>query len=65
MYRDDIIAEVWENRDAYAAEHHNNLGELVKDHMQRRDQRHGTIIDRRPSKALGQTRQNLDGQRLR
>ena len=31
MYRDDIIAEVWRNRDAYVQRHNHNLDEIVTD----------------------------------
>ena len=29
MHKDEIIAEVWRNRDAYAEKHHHNLAEIV------------------------------------
>lgn len=31
MYRDEIIAEVWRNRDAFTARHHNNFNEMLTD----------------------------------
>ena len=47
MYHDEIIAEVWRNRDAYAHEHHNDLDEIVAD-LRRREQDHlERIVDRR------------------
>lgn len=47
IYRDEIIAEVWRNRDAYAAQHHNNLNEMVAD-LRERQQRPGCkLVDRR------------------
>ncbi len=36
MYKDEIIAEVWRNRDAYAQKHHHNLDEIVRD-LQKRE----------------------------
>ena len=47
MHRDEIIAEVWRNRDAYARSHHNNLDEMIDD-LRRRQQTHpGRVVDRR------------------
>ena len=47
MHKDEIIAEVWRNRDAYAREHHNNLDEIVAD-LRRREKAHpARIVDRR------------------
>ena len=37
MDRDEIIAEVWRLREAYAAEHHHDLKEIVAD-LQKRQQ---------------------------
>ena len=31
MYRDEIIAEVWRNRDAYAEQHDHDLDKIVAD----------------------------------
>jgi len=39
IYRDEIIAEVWRNRDAYAAQHHNSLNEMVADLRERQNGR--------------------------
>ena len=36
-YQDDIIAEVWKNRETYAARHHHNLHEIVADLQKLRD----------------------------
>lgn len=46
-YRDEIIAEVWRNRDAYAAQHHNNLTEMVADLRKRQKQPDCKLVDRR------------------
>lgn len=35
MYKDEIIAEVWRNRDAYAQKHHHDLDEIVRDLQER------------------------------
>ena len=50
MYTDEIIAEVWRNREEYAAEHHHNLDEIVAD-LQLRQQKHqDLLVDRRTKK---------------
>jgi len=36
MYEDEIILEVWRNRDAYVAQHHYSLDEIVADLQARR-----------------------------
>ncbi len=47
MYKDDIISEVWRNRDAYARKHNYNLDEIVAD-LRRREQSHpDRIVDLR------------------
>ena len=50
MYRDKIISEVWQNRDAYAAEHDHDLSKIVADLRQRQRRRHVKAVDRRPNK---------------
>lgn len=47
MYRDEIIAEVWKNRDAYAATHHHKLAEIVADLQTRQKRRGCKLVDRR------------------
>jgi len=39
MYKDEIISEVWRNRDAYAKKHNHNLDRIVAD-LQKREQAH-------------------------
>ena len=47
MYKDDIIAEVWRNREAYAQKHNHNLDEIVAD-LRRREQSHpDRVVDLR------------------
>jgi hypothetical protein len=48
MYKDEIIAEVWRNRDAYAQAHHHNLNEIVADLRQREREHPERVVDRRP-----------------
>lgn len=55
MYRDEIIEEVWRNRDAYAAEHGHDLSRIVADLQRRQSQRRGKIVDRRTNKKMEQT----------
>jgi len=47
MYKDEIIAEVWRNRDAYAEKHHHNLDEMVKDLQRRQKTSRLKLVDRR------------------
>ncbi len=50
MYKDEIIAEVWRNRDAYAKKHHHNLAEMVADLQARQKSPHCELVDRRDRK---------------
>ena len=47
MSKDEIIVEVWRNRDAYAQSHHHNLNEIVAD-LRKRERKHPQrVVDRR------------------
>ena len=48
MYKDEIIAEVWRNRDAYARKHHHDLSEIVADLQKRQKKPFSRLVDRRP-----------------
>jgi len=57
VYRDEIIEEVWRNRDAYVREHHNDLDEIVAD-LQRREKTHAEkVVDRRTQRTTESDRQ--------
>ena len=47
MHQDEIIAEVWRNRDAYAERHNHNLDEIVADLRRRQKTPLSKIVDRR------------------
>ena len=47
MYRDEIIAEVWRNRDAYVEKHHHSLDEIVRALQDRQKTSPLKLIDRR------------------
>ncbi|MDY7030431.1 MAG: hypothetical protein SVY10_00810 [Thermodesulfobacteriota bacterium] len=47
MHKDEIIAEVWRNRDAYSEKHHHNLSEIVADLQMRQRRRGCNLVDRR------------------
>lgn len=50
MYKDEIIAEVWRNREAYVAQHQHDLKKIVAD-LRRRQQEHPSkVVDRRRQK---------------
>lgn len=46
-YQDEIITEVWKNRETYAARHHNNLHEIVADLQKRQQSPFTRLVDRR------------------
>ncbi len=39
MYKDEIIDEIWKNREAYAAKHHHDLTKMVLDIKNRQKSR--------------------------
>jgi hypothetical protein len=47
MAEDEILREVWGNRDAYARKHHHNLDEIVKDLQRRQKESPLKLVDRR------------------
>ena len=47
MYRDEIIAEVWRNRDSYTEKHHHSLAEIVADLKARQQRSECNLVDRR------------------
>ena len=53
MYRDEIIEEIWKNRDAYAASHNHDLAKIIDDLMARQKKSGRKIVGRRsiPDKA--------------
>ena len=48
MYRDEIIEEVWKNRETYAASHNHDLTKIVDDLMARQKPPGKIVVDRRP-----------------
>lgn len=52
MYSDKIIAEVWRNRDAYAAEHGHDLARIVADLQRRQNSRRGRVVDGKRSEPV-------------
>nr|VFK17569.1 MAG: hypothetical protein BECKLPF1236A_GA0070988_101742 [Candidatus Kentron sp. LPFa]VFK32751.1 MAG: hypothetical protein BECKLPF1236C_GA0070990_101801 [Candidatus Kentron sp. LPFa] len=50
MYQDEIILEVWRNRDAYVAKHHHSLDEIVTDIQARQKEFGSKLVDRREHK---------------
>jgi len=47
MYKDEIIAEVWRDRDAYVQKHHHDLDEIVRDLQKREKSSPLNFVDRR------------------
>ena len=54
MYSDDIIKEVWRNRDDYVEKHHHSLDEILQDLRKRQKMSNSKVVDRRKH----QTRQS-------
>ena len=52
-YKDDIIAEVWRNRDAYTKAHHHKLEEIVADLRKREREHPQRVVDRRTRRGTG------------
>jgi len=52
MYEDEIISEVWENREAYALKHQHNLHSIVCDLQKRQKQPCSKVVDRRKKAVL-------------
>jgi hypothetical protein len=46
-YQDEIITEVWDNRERYAARHHHDLHEIVADLHKRQQKPLSRLVDRR------------------
>ncbi|NCC62521.1 MAG: hypothetical protein EOM12_16650 [Verrucomicrobiae bacterium] len=47
IYQDEVITDVWKNRETYAKRHHHNLHEIVADLKKRQEQPFSSIVDRR------------------
>lgn len=48
--KDEIIAEVWRNRDAYAQAHHHDLDAMVADLRKREKEHPQRVVDRRANR---------------
>ena len=49
VYKDDIITEVWKNRDEYVESQEHNLSKMIFDLKKREKQSTGIFVDRRNS----------------
>lgn len=47
MYEDEIIAEVWRNRDAYVQQHQHALKKIVEDLRRWEQEYPSKVVDRR------------------
>jgi hypothetical protein len=47
MYRDEIIDEVWKNRDSYTSKYHHNLAAMVAELQSRQERLGCQLVDRR------------------
>lgn len=55
MHKDEIIAEIWKNRETYAKRHHHDLREIVADLQRRQERPHSRIVDRRTVRSARRT----------
>ncbi len=46
MYTDNIIKEVWGNRESYVSEHHHDMSEIMNDLMMRQKNSNRTVVNR-------------------
>ena len=46
MYKDEIIAEIWRNRDAYARKHNFDLDAIIADLRKREKSHPERLVDR-------------------
>jgi len=63
MYQDEIISELWRIRDAYAAEHHHDLKEMVAALQEYQTQSGHVWVDRRPTRQSGPSARTLPSSR--
>ncbi len=47
MYKDEIIARVWANREAYVSKHSHDLGAMIRDLKKRQKASGRLLVDRR------------------
>ena len=50
MVQDEILSEVWRQRDAYAEEHHHSLEAMVADLQRRQAEHRDRLVDRRKAR---------------
>jgi len=55
MYSDEIVTEMWLNRDAYLEEYHHRLEEIVNDLRLRQKKRRERVVDHKPHMEIQQT----------
>ena len=55
IYQDEVIAEVWKNREAYARRHGHDLHKIVADLKKRQKKTGATLVDRRARNRQPQT----------
>ena len=47
MYQDEVILEVWKNKESYACRHNHDLHQIVADLKRRQDKTDAKLVDRR------------------
>ena len=56
MYEDEIITEVWHNRDEYSKIHHYNLDEIVADLLIREQTHPDRVTKKKPTRSTAPTK---------
>ncbi|MEE8056491.1 MAG: hypothetical protein V3T17_01460 [Pseudomonadales bacterium] len=63
MYKDEIISELWKNREAYVERHHHDLGEIINDLKARQEHSGRMVVDRRSMHNKAMQSDSLDARR--
>ncbi len=63
MYKDEIITELWKNRESYVNHYHHDLNKIIDNLKARQKQSDRLIIDRRLSIKVGMNLQTSTFQR--
>lgn len=63
MYKDEIIDEVWANREAFMKKHSHDMSSMVQDLMKRQKQSGRTVVDRRVPQSMNTNESDEDNQR--
>jgi len=63
MYKEEIIEEVWANREAFMKKHAHDVSSMVQDLMKRQEQSGRSVVDRRVPQPATNTESSKDDRR--